>query len=134
MMEHVTRVEVRSYEIDGFGHLNHAVFLNHFEFARFQALESAGFPWSALVARGLAIHVVRVEVDYTREARFGQALAVRTVAEELRNSSMTLEQTTFDPDAPERVFARARVTAVWIGPDGRPVRIPDDVRAALAAP
>lgn len=132
-MTHHTDVEVRSYELDGFGHLNHAVFLNHFEFARFQALAAAGFSPDVLLADGVGIHVARVEVDYLREARLGQALRIRTTPAEIRNSSLTLEQVALDPDDPERVFARARVVVVWVGPDRRPTRIPDAVRSALGA-
>ena len=133
-MTHHTDVEVRSYELDGFGHLNHAVFLNHFEYARFQALEAAGFPPDVLLADGVGIHVARVEVDYVREARLGQAVRIRTAPAEIRNSSMTLEQVAHAPGGPETVFARARVVVVWVGAHGKPTRIPDDVRAALGAP
>lgn len=133
-MTHHTDVDVRSYELDGFGHLNHAVFLNHFEYARFQALDAAGFPPAVLLAGGVGIHVARVEVDYVREARLGQAIRIRTTPAEIRNSSMTLEQVAHDPADPETVFARARVVVVWVGSNGRPTRIPDEVRVALGAP
>lgn len=125
------RVHVRSYELDSFGHLNHAVYLNYFEHARFQALREGGFPLDELESRGEGVHVVRVEVDYRREARLGTELLVRTRVDSGRTSSMTLRQVAVDPLDPEVVFAEARVVAVWIGPDGRPTRIPDDVRRAV---
>ena len=128
MSAHETEVTVRSYELDSFGHVNHAVFLNWFEYARFQTLEAAGFPPEALLDEGTGIHVVRVEVDYKREARLGQSLTIRTESEQIRNSSMTLVQ---EARSGGDVLARARVVVVWIGPDGRPMRIPDDIRAAL---
>jgi YbgC/YbaW family acyl-CoA thioester hydrolase len=126
-----TAVQVRSYELDGFGHLNHAVFLNYFEFARFQALETGGFTSALLAARGEGVHVVRVEVDYRREALLHQRLVVRTRVAEVRTSSMTLVQDALDPERPDQVFATGRVVVVWVGSDRRPMRIPDDVRAAL---
>ena len=61
----------------------------------------------------------------------GQRLRIDTRAVAARNTSMTLEQVASDPSAPERVFARARVTVVWVGVDRRPARIPDAVRQAL---
>lgn len=128
---HVVEVSVRSYELDGFGHLNHATFLNHFEYARFEALRAAGFPPEVLLASGVGIHVVRVEVDYLREARLDQKMRIETVPAEIRNTSMTLEQRAVDPDQPDAVFARARVVIVWINTSGRPTRIPEDVRAAM---
>jgi acyl-CoA thioesterase FadM len=44
---------------------------------------------------------------------------------------MTLEQLAIDPGNLEVVFAHARVVLVWVGPSGRPIRIPDEVREAL---
>lgn len=131
---HETRVAVRSYELDSFGHLNHAVYLNHFEHARFQTLADRGFPPRVMVERGEAVHVVRIEVDYRAEAFLGQEMVIRTRAESARNSSMVLVQTASAPGGGESdptVFAQARVVAVWIGPRGRPMRIPGDVRTAL---
>ena len=46
-----TTIGVRMSELDSFGHVNHAVFLNYFEHARFEALERAGFAWSVLGAK-----------------------------------------------------------------------------------
>ncbi len=129
--EFETRVRARSYELDSFGHVNHAVYLNYFEFARFQALAAGGFPLDELGRRGEGVHVVRVEVDYRKEATLDQELSIRTRAASARSSSMVIEQVAADPDDPDSVFAEARVVAVWIGQDRRPMRIPDDVRLAL---
>ena len=57
------RIGVRTSELDSFGHVNHAVYLNYFEHARFEALKEAGFSWSVLDEKEWAIFVVRIEVD-----------------------------------------------------------------------
>lgn len=171
---------VRSYEIDGLGHVNHAVYLNYLEQARYDTLATGGFAPTELERRGWSVHVVRVEIDYRRECRFGDRLLVRTSAEEFRRTSMRLRQDLYrvrsegpDPEAerplpgaarpasarhapepprPEGVQAlqvtpdeadaavatgelavEARIVAVWIGPDGRPMPIPDEARDALAS-
>jgi YbgC/YbaW family acyl-CoA thioester hydrolase len=135
----------RSYELDGFGHLNHAVYLNYFEQARYDALAEGGFSLEKLSERGWAVHVVRVEVDFRREAFLGQELLVRTRVVEARSSSMTLEQVAVDPSAkdrvidqgrvvaarPDAVFAEGKIVVVWIGLDRAPMRIPPEVRSAL---
>jgi acyl-CoA thioesterase FadM len=46
---------------------------------------------------------------------------------------MVLGQEIVQADDPSQAVARARVTAVWIGPDRRPMRVPEDVRAGLSA-
>ena len=124
-------VEVRSYELDSFGHANHAVFLNYLEYGRFEALRAVGFPYQDIVARGWGIYVVRIEVDYLKEARLGQRLLVRTWAAGYKRSSMTLLQQITPESDPSSEVARARVTAVWVGPDRRPMRVPPEVRRAL---
>lgn len=130
-MAHETEVEVRSYELDSFGHANHTVLLNYLEHARFKALEEGGFTYETLAERGWGVYVVRVEMDYLEEARLGDRLLVRTGAEEPRRSSMVLVQEVVRRDDPDAVVARGRVTAVWVGENGRPIRVPEEVRAAF---
>ena len=129
-----TEITVRSSELDSLGHVNHAVFLNYFEHARFEALEAAGFSWSLLEERGWGIYVVRIEVDYLAEARRGELLLVRAHAESFRRTSMVLAQTMerVEANGERTKVAQARVTAVWVGPDRKPMRVPDDVRAGLS--
>ncbi len=127
-------VTVRSYELDAFGHVNHAVYLNYLELARFDALEEGGFPPSALAESGWAIHVVRIEVDYLKPCFQGQVLKIRTQVERFRNTSMIIGQKIhrLADGTDEDPAVRARVTAVWIGEMGRPIRIPDWPRKALS--
>lgn len=127
-----TVIGVRTSELDSFGHVNHAVYLNYFEHARFEALGEAGFTWDVLEERGWAIFVVRIEVDYLAEARREDRLLIRTWADSFRRTSMLLVQEMVRADKPSVTVARARVTAVWIGPSRKPMRVPDEVRTGLS--
>ena len=127
-------VDVRSYELDSFGHANHAVFLNYLEYARFEALRQGGFPYEEMVGRGWGVYVVRIEVDYLKEARLSERLRIRTWADSSKRSSMVIAQEISQADDPSSVLARARVTAVWVGSDRKPMRVPDEVRVALGLP
>ncbi len=127
---------VRSYELDALGHTNHAVYLNWFEQARWDILSEAGLPAAEILRRGWGIHVVRIEVDYKAECRLGDFVRIQTRVDSMRNSSMTLVQSlerrpADDPDAPGVEAAAARVIAVWIGADHRPMRIPVEIRKKL---
>jgi YbgC/YbaW family acyl-CoA thioester hydrolase len=126
-----TVVEVRMPELDSFGHVNHAVFLTYFEHARFRALAEAGFDWAVLAEHGWSIFVVRIEVDYVAEATRGDSLLIRTWANGFRRTTMELAQEMVRADDPSEVVARARVFAVWIGPNRRPMRVPEEVKAGL---
>ncbi len=127
-----TAIEVRMPDLDSFGHVNHAVYLTYLEHARFEALERAGFSWDLLAERRWSIFVVRVEVDYLAESGAGDRLLVRTRAESFRRTSMVLGQEIVRADDADSAVARARVTAGWIGPSRRPMRVPADVRAGLS--
>lgn len=126
-----TEIDVRMPDLDSFGHVNHAVFLTYLEHARFQALKEAGFAWGVLAERNWQIFVVRIEVDYLAEATREDRLLVRTWADSFRRTSMVLAQEIVRADDPSTVVARSRVTAVWIGPDRKPMRVPPEVRAGL---
>jgi YbgC/YbaW family acyl-CoA thioester hydrolase len=130
----LTPLVVRTSELDSFGHVNHAVYLTYFEHARFQALKEAGFDWNALEDRGWAIFVVRVEVDYLAEAGREDRLMIRTQAESFRRTSMLLAQDIVRDDGSGTIVAQAKVTAVWIGPNRRPMRVPEEVREGLTNP
>jgi YbgC/YbaW family acyl-CoA thioester hydrolase len=125
-----SRFRVRSYELDGLGHLNHAVFLSYFEQARFDALEGAGVSPRMMREEGWGVMVVRVEVDFRRELRQGEWVRIRTGVESMRNSSMVLTQV-MEKEATGETSAEARVVAVWVRLGGGPIRIPAPVREAL---
>ena len=131
-----TELEVRSYELDSFRHANHAVFLNYLEQARFEALRAGGFSYSDIQTRGWGIHVVRMEIDYTAELKLGDAFMIETWIHAYRRTSMVLAQriTRHRPGHPDTVASESRVTVVWIGENGRPMRVPAEARAALGEP
>jgi YbgC/YbaW family acyl-CoA thioester hydrolase len=128
-------IETRAYELDSFGHVNHAVHLNYFEQARFEALARCGFTYDVLAQRGWAIHVVHDEVDYLSEVLLGDRLRIRTWTEGFRRTSMVmLQEARRDPregESDSTVVARIRIVAVWIGENGRPMRVPQEVRDGL---
>lgn len=126
-----TKIAVRMSELDSFGHVNHAVYLTYLEHGRFVALREAGFAWNVLAERGWSIFVVRIEVDYLAESTREDELIVRTWADSFRRTSMVLAQEIVRAGDPGHVVARSRVTAVWIGPNRKPIRVPDEVRAGL---
>lgn len=122
----------RSYDLDSFGHVNHAVFLNYLEAGRFEALRAGGLSRATIAARGWGVYVVRVEIDYLKEALMDEVLVVRTRLAGFRRTSMILGQEIVRRDGEEEdLLVRARVHTVWVGENGRPIRIPAEAKAAL---
>ena len=127
-----TEIIVRSFELDSFGHVNHAVFLNYLETGRFEALREGGLSRGTMADNGWGVYVVRIEVDYVKEARMDDRLVVRTQLAGFKRTSMILAQEIVRPGPDtEDVVIRAKVHAVWIGPNGRPMRVPAEAKAAL---
>ena len=87
-----TRIACRPYELDSFGHINHSVYLNYFEQARWEALAAGGFSYDALQARGWEVHVVRIEVDFRSEVRLGDQLCIKTWVDRHRRSASILRR------------------------------------------
>lgn len=70
--------QVRGYELDGYGHVNHAVYLNYAEFARWVMIEEATQSSDYFKKNGVAPVVVRTEVDYREPCFLADWLIVET--------------------------------------------------------
>ena len=55
-MPHTTYVEVRTYELDSYNHVNNAVYLNYLEHARMDFLKAIGFDYKGLFAEGYMLY------------------------------------------------------------------------------
>ena len=125
----VSRFEARSYEIDPYGHLNNAVFVNWFEQGRFAYLRDRGLTYMSIPERfGVRIVVVQQDVTYRAEVKLGDVLDLTTSIARFGTSSFTFEHTlAFVGGA---VAGLGKVTMVCTR-DGRPTPMPEAMRAAL---
>ena len=127
-------IPVRVYyeDTDAGGIVYHANYLKFCERARSEWVRGLGIDQRALKARlGLIIVVRRMEVDFLRPALYDDALTVTTELRSLGGARIDLAQAVLR--GAETLFT-ASVTLVCVGPDGRALRLPDDLRAALQAP
>lgn len=70
---------VRGYELDSFGHANHAVYLNYFEQARWEMFRHAGI-MEYFEEKNLSPVVIEVQVRYSHEVCMFDELIIRTEA------------------------------------------------------
>jgi acyl-CoA thioester hydrolase len=128
----VVRFEARSYELDPYGHLNNAVFVNWFEHGRLCFLRDRSMTYTSIPeTHGVRIVVVRQDVTYKAEVRLGDVLDLTTRVVRLGTTSFTFEHSlVFVPGG--AVAGLGEVTMVCTGADARPVPIPPALRAALA--
>ncbi|SEH98812.1 tol-pal system-associated acyl-CoA thioesterase [Paracoccus alkenifer] len=108
----------------------YANYLKFIERGRSEWLRSAGVDQTALLDRGLAFVVRRVEADYLRPARFDDALEVVTTLDRATGPRITVAQVVERDGTP---LFRALVTVVCVDLAAmRPQRLPPDVLAALS--
>jgi acyl-CoA thioester hydrolase len=128
-MEH--RFELRVYyeDTDLAGIVYYANYLKFIERARSEWVRGLGVDQAALKAQdGIVFAVRRVEADYLHPAVFDDVLQVQTVLQELTPARLLLEQTVLRGEV--RLFV-AKVTLVCLAATGRPVRLPQALRALL---
>lgn len=127
-MPHVATLDVRFYELDPYGHVNHAVYLSYFEVARTEALAACGVPLELMAERGYQIVVTSIVVRYRRAARAGDTLTIQTSLSELRRASGTWSQRILRNDD---LLVTAEVKAGVTDRRGKPVKPPDWLFPAL---
>lgn len=74
-----TRISVRVYELDSFGHVNGAVYLQYAEHVGWECFRSAGITESVLREHGLAPVRLEETVRYIDELRAGDEVEVTTI-------------------------------------------------------
>lgn len=70
------RVEVRSYEIDVNGHVNHANYHRYGEHARSEHLRAAACSIDRMIEHGMGIVLLETHARFLRELRHGDRLEV----------------------------------------------------------
>ena len=126
---HVFELRVYYEDTDLAGIVYYANYLKFIERGRTEALIARGIDQAAMkAATGAVFAVSRVVADYLAPARFQDELEVTTAWERVSAARIVLQQAV--NRGPATLF-RAEVTIVCLGPDGRPRRLPPEVRAAL---
>ena len=122
-MPHTTYVEVRTYELDAYNHVNNAVYLNYLEHARMDFLKAIGFDYNGLCAEGYMLYVSHIDIRYKFSARLYERLAIEVVPVKTGKLSGTFLQTVKNEQG--TVCAQAEVTWFCVDKNGKPSKIPE---------
>ena len=126
------QLKVRHYELDPYGHVNHAHYVHYFEAARIEALEAVGLSLPEMRRQGYLIFAVELNVKYLAPARAGDTLEIATSIREIRGARSIWIQEIREA-ASRRLLVTAVVTGAFATEDGRPARAPESFREKLAA-
>ena len=121
-------VRVYFEDTDFSGVVYHANYLKFMERGRSEFLRARGIHHAALAARRLAFAVIHMDIDFRKPARIDDDLIVETAPASITGARLVLDQSV---KRGTELLARATVTIVMIDFDGRPQRLPADVRAAV---
>ena len=127
-----TVILVRSYELDSFGHVNNAVYLNYLEAARCDLMRQLGLRFDAFFETGQFPVLVRAELDYRAPATCDDELVIITEVVEQRSRSFVLGYTiTKGNEGP--LILTARTIHVFVDSNNKLIGIPDWFRSAVEA-
>lgn len=126
---HSFPVTVYYEDTDLGGIVYHANYLKYVERARSDWVRRLGVDQNALRAEGLVFAVHRIEADFLAPARLDDQLTVTTRIKAATPARLTLDQRVFRAEnGGETGLFRARVTLVAISLDGKPRRLPLQLR------
>jgi acyl-CoA thioester hydrolase len=128
--EHVLPIRVYYEDTDFTGVVYHGNYARYFERGRSDFLRVAGISHALLLDRPdpAAFTVVKLSIAYKRAARIDDALAVRTVYEQVKGPRLYIRQRLFRS---EELLAEAQIETACIDLKGRPRKPPADLIAAL---
>ena len=111
------------------GVVYHAEYLVWCEVGRTDFIRSLGLPYADLERRGTALAVAEASIRYHAPARYDDLVRVETRLVEVRSRAITFEYLIRN-EAGDRL-ATARTLLVSLDVAGKPIPLPDDVRALM---
>ena len=115
-------LEVRGYELDSFGHVNNAVYLNYLETARWAVLKEHNITLETMQTLKRWPVIASVEAQYIRPLFMGDKIEIRTSFPEHSRAAFFIDQEIYKGD--QLVF-KAKLKSVIINENGRPESIPE---------
>ena len=127
---HRTTLQVRFRDIDGFGHVNNAVFFSYVELARIRYLLDILQPETGF--EHLPLILARVELDYRSPIMFGDVVAVETRVDRIGRSSIAMSHR-MTAGADERLVGEVEsVLVTYDYAKSKPMPVPDEWRRLMA--
>jgi acyl-CoA thioester hydrolase len=114
---------VRTYECDGYGHVNNAVYLNYLEYARREFLTAIGFDYRGFLDAGYLIFVTHIDIRYKAAAFQDDKLFIGVEPITLKKVSGTFIQTVHKEDG--TLCVHAEVTWACVNKSSVPRAIPE---------
>lgn len=121
------KLQVKSYDLDMYGHVNNAAYLNYLEFARFEYIKQLGFNPSKNTLRFLVIKAV---VNFKSAAHLDDELVIIGNIMKVGKSSLTVHQQCFNVVS-KTLILDAEIALAYVGARNKLSEIPENLRTAF---
>lgn len=121
-------IRVRFYELDPYGHVNHATYLQYFEAARVAWLSEVGQGLDELKAADVQLVVTGVATRFLQSAVLDDELVVETA---LVASKRVRSQWAQNIYLNGELLVCQRINFATVNTSGRPTRMPEGLGAAM---
>jgi acyl-CoA thioester hydrolase len=129
---HSVRLRARFAETDAMRVVHHTAYFNWFEVARTELLRSTGLPYTEIQKRGFGIPLVEAFANYKAPARYDDEVEVRIRVGRIGRSSLRLDYEVVKLPG-GGLLCIGHTVHVLVGGDGKPVKIPDELRSRLSS-
>jgi len=121
--------KIYGFECDIYGHMNNAAYLNLYEEARSEVLDSCGCSVAHLKNQNIDLYLTRIELDFKKEVHLGEKVSIETQLQSISRVRYCWLQTLRGED--NRVCNQALVTGAFVR-QGRPFRVQQSIVEAMS--
>lgn len=125
-----TLIRVRYSDVDRMGLLYHVNYLEYFEVARADWIRSFWRPYKEIEDGGLALVVMEAHISYLSPARYDDELSVSAELSRWGRSRLAFDYRIVRHNE-AKTLCTGRTAHCFIDREGKPARIPDDLRRRL---
>lgn len=130
MLSHTHRLRVIYGDTDMMGVVYYANYFRYFEAGRTELLRATGFDYRHMEETGYALPVASASAKYHRSATYDDELILETTVVEVGFSRIKMSyRMTRSRD--QEVIATGETVHACVGPGGRLVRLPEELRRRL---
>jgi len=124
MREHQLEIRVRYSETDQMGVVYHANYLPYFEVGRVEWLRNQGFSYKQMEIEGVALPIIKININYKKPARYDDVLTIVTRLKRL--SGVRLEMECYIKNETDELLTTANFILAFIDiKTGKPVLPPE---------
>ena len=126
----ITSLPVQWGNMDAFGHVNNVVYVQWFESARIDLLDS----WTSDVTmdgKGIGPILASIKCDYKRQLHFPDTVHIGSRTARMGRSSVDIEHAVYSEHQQKTVALGTSVMVVFDYAANRPVRIPENLRQQI---